>query len=121
MRVLQIAITGLLLVGLIPLASAQREREYERGRRIIDQTVTDIRAIHREAINGKERERYDNALRHLSEFDRDLERGHFDKDKLDEAIEDVNNVAKNNTLDPRERDLILEDLRRLRDFREDRH
>ena len=70
-------------------------------------------------MSGKERERYDNALHHLSDFDQSLAHSRFDKGKLDTAIEDINNVCKNNTLTPGERDVLLSDLRQLRDLRAD--
>jgi hypothetical protein len=70
--------------------------------------------------NGKEKERYFNAQHHLSQFDRELERGRFDKDKLDEAIDDVKNVVENNTLSPRDRDVLSGDLRDLRELRRTR-
>jgi len=57
---------------------------------------------------------------HLSEFDRELRRGHWDKSKLDDAIDDLKNVVKNNTLESRDRDQLaadLEDLRTMRDLR----
>lgn len=55
--------------------------------------------------------------RHLSEFDRKMSRGRFDKDVLDTAIDDVNNVVKNNTLSPNDRDALNRDLQELRDMR----
>ena len=70
--------------------------------------------------NEKERERYHNAQHHLSEFDRKLREGHFDKDKLDEAIDDLKNLVANNTLESRDRDELardLADLRVMRDIR----
>jgi hypothetical protein len=66
---------------------------------------------------GKDRERADNALRHLSDFDSAFQRGKFDKGKLDQAIDDVKNLADNNPMGPEDRRLLLEDLRRLREFR----
>jgi hypothetical protein len=71
-------------------------------------------------VTTKERERYDNAMKHLSEFDRDLSRNKFDKGKLDEAIEDVKNVVEHNTLEPGLRDALSQDLSDLRALRERR-
>ena len=58
--------------------------------------------------------------RKLSEFDRDLSRGHFDKGKLDGAIDELRDVMKNNTLESHDRDTLasdLADLRTLKDVR----
>jgi hypothetical protein len=57
---------------------------------------------------------------HLSEFDKNLRHDHFDKGKLDQSIDDLKNVVKNNTLESHDRDALatdLSDLRTLRDIR----
>ena len=109
---------GIFLAACIPFATAQRD--LSRARSLVAQTHRDLRAIsNRETYSGKERERYDNALKHISEFDRELAKGKYSKDKLDTAIDDINNVCKNNTLGPHERDALLEDLKSLRDLRAD--
>ena len=96
-------------------------QEYGRGRDLVAKVQDDLqRAAEFTRNNEKERERYQNVQRHLSEFDRELRRGHFDKDKLDSAIDDLKNVVKNNTLESRDRDRLaadLSDLRTLRDVR----
>src|SRR5437879_3929160 len=86
----------LATVGTVGL-SAQRLDPREA----IDRTQADLRrAEHFERQHGKEVERYTNAQKHLSDFDRDFVRGHFDKDKLDAAIDDLKNVVDHNTLNP---------------------
>jgi hypothetical protein len=90
-------------------------------RGLVERTQSDLRRAQEfERHNGKEVARYDNALRHLSDFDKQLTRGHFDKGKLDTAIDDVKNVVEHNTLDPRMRDNLGNDLRDLRVMRADR-
>jgi hypothetical protein len=90
-------------------------------RGVVDQTLRDLReATEFERHNGKQIERYDNATRHLSDFDKEYTKGHFDKDKLDTAIDDLKNVVEHNTLDPRARDQLTDDLQDLRMLRADR-
>jgi len=92
------------------------------ARRVIDRTQIDLRRAEEfERQHHKEVERYDNAQRHLSDFDRQYTRGHFDKDKLDTAIDDLKNVVEHNTLNPADRDALSADLRDLRMVRADRH
>jgi len=70
--------------------------------------------------NKKEEARYQDVQHHLSEFDRELRRAHFDKGKLDAAINNLKDVVKNNTLESHDRDALatdLSDLRTLRDTR----
>jgi hypothetical protein len=116
---------------LCPLVSAQRrdrdrdrqDRREERGpygraRGLVARVMRDLEQAQRMApVAGRQRERYENAQRHLSQFDRSLERGDFDKDKLDEAIGDVHNVVRNNVLSPRSRDVLRDDLEALRSMR----
>lgn len=111
----RLVLVGVLLVGLAPVTYAQRD--YGRARGLVAQADADLRKVsNRERFSEKERERYDNALRHLSEFDQDLSRSKYHEDKLDQAIEDLNNTCKNNTLSPGERDILQADLRSLREL-----
>jgi len=108
-------ITALISTGLLFAQGAGH------ARRVIDRTSSDLRqaADFERRHHGKEAERYENAQHHLSEFDREYVRGHFDKDKLDTAIDDVKNVVEHNTLDPQGRDALRQDLEDLRLVRAD--
>jgi len=111
-----IAITAALFSGI---AMAQ-DHIQERERGVIDRTQNDLRtAAEFEHHNGKQTGRYENAQRHLSDFDRDLTRGHFDRGRLNQAIDDVSDVVDHNTLDPSNRDALRHDLTDLRILRED--
>ena len=103
--------TGLLLFG----------QEHERARNLVAHVQEDLeRAAEFTRKNEKERERYHNVQHHLSEFDRELREGKFDKGKLDEAIDDLKNVVKNNTLESHDRDSLAQDLSDLRTLRDTR-
>ena len=109
-------IASILIAGSISVVFAQEDRYREE--RLCATVEADIQ--HSEGYTrsrGRDRERADNALRHLSEFDSDFPRGHFNKDKLDQAIDDVKNLADNNPMSAEDRRLLQEDLRRLREFR----
>jgi hypothetical protein len=110
------SLAGLLLLALTPAIQAQRD--FDGARQLIGRTDHDLRAVSPDALSEKERERYDNALRDLSEFDKDLSHGKYDKGKLNDAIDDVNNVCKNNTLPPEQRDVLQSDLEGLRALRD---
>lgn len=114
----RLAVVALLLAaGSI----AYSQDRYENARSLVARVQNDLRrAEHFTPPDGKEKERYFNAQHHLSQFDRELARGRFDKDKLDEAIDDVKNVVENNTLSPRDRDVLSGDLRDLRELRRTR-
>ena len=101
--------------------AAYAQGRYVNARTFIDHVQDNLRrAEHFTPPNDKEKERYHNAQHHLSEFDRKLSEGKFDKDKLDEAIDDVKNVVENNTLSPEDRDKLTHDLGDLRELRRTR-
>jgi hypothetical protein len=115
---LGLGVAALLLAGLVSTLEAQRD--WDRARGLVGKAQQDLQNISSIAtMSGKERERYDNALHHLSEFDQDLSHSHFDKGKLDTSVDDIDNVCKNNTLTPSERDVLLGDIRELRHLKSD--
>src|SRR5271155_2908228 len=70
-------------------------QDFGRARNLVDRVQEDLRrAAEFTRTNEKERVRYENVQHHLSEFDRDLRHDHFDKGKLDSAIDDLKNVVK---------------------------
>lgn len=101
--------TGMLLKG----------QEYGHARDVVARVQEDLqRAADFTRNNEKERDRYQNVQHHLSDFDRDLTRGKFDKGKLDQAIDDLKNVVNNNTLESHDRDALRDDLANLRTLRD---
>ena len=109
------------IAGAGTVAFGDEYRNVRELRDLVAKVQNDLqRAADFTRNNEKERERYHNVQNHLSEFDRELRRGKFDKDKLDGAIDDLKNVVKNNTLESHDRDALardLSDLRTLRDLR----
>lgn len=65
----------------------------------------------------KQIERWENAQRNLSEFDKRLSKGKYDKGKLDHSISGVKDVVDHNTLSSADRDALNRDLADLRQFR----
>ena len=114
---------GFALATLITAATAigYTQGRYNTARGLVDRVQRNLRrAENFTQPSEKEKERYHNAQHHLSEFDRKLAQGKFDKDKLDEAIDDVKNVVENNTLSPGDRDVLSRDLGELRELRRTR-
>jgi len=95
--------------------------DFDRARDLVSRVQNDLqKAADFTRTKEKERSRYENVQHHLSEFDRDLSHDHFDKGKLDAAIDNLKDVVKNNTLESHDRDALatdLSDLRTLRDTR----
>lgn len=115
------AAKGLVYAAIAGAGAVAFGQEFGNARDMVAKVQTDLqRASDFVRNNEKERERYHNVQNHLSEFDRELRKGHFDKGKLDDAIDDLKNVVKNNTLESHDRDQLardLSDLRTLRDVR----
>ena len=101
--------TGLFLFG----------QDYTNARDLVAKVQTDLeRAADFTRGKEKERSRYQSVQRKLSEFDRELKRGKFEKGKLDEAVEELKEVVKNNTLESHDRDSLSADLTALRILRD---
>jgi len=110
---------GGMTLAAAGLAVAQGR--YGTARGLVNRVQENLRRAERFTHpNEKEKERYHNAQQHLSQFDRKLSEGKFDKDKLDEAMDDVKNVVENNTLSPEHRDVLTRDLAELRELRRTR-
>jgi hypothetical protein len=62
--------------------------------------------------------RFDEARRELFDFESRFDQGRYEKHELDDAINRLNRVVSHNSLDPRDRGTLSDDLRRMRDFRE---
>jgi hypothetical protein len=117
-RAARLPLLALIACLLWAGAQAQSPGRYGAARDVVLRVQEDLRRAEGFTRGSeKEQERYANAQKHLSEFDRALSKGKFDKDKLDEAIEDLKNVVEKNTLSGADRDMLTEDLRALRDLR----
>ncbi len=114
------------VAGLISLAVAgwAQYAQFPEARNLIQRVQEDMRrsadfarqtpAIHKDK---KQIERWDNAQRSMSNFDRNLSKGKYDKGELDGAINDLKNVVDHNTLASEDRDALNRDLGDLRQFR----
>jgi hypothetical protein len=113
-----------LLIASPAVTNAQDYRSYSpRSDRAM--SPVDVVSRHLEGLahrtgsftSRRERERFDNAIRHLSQFQNQYYRGHFDKGRLDQAINDVQNIVDHNPLDDRARGMLWQDVNDLRAFR----
>ena len=114
---------GLAIAGPLPptaVEGVQYAQDYYSQhpdlRQLIDRTQTDLRTSSELEHTGKggQRERYRNAQKSLSTFDRHLTKGKFKKGELNKAIGDIQNVLDHNTLQASSRDALLSDVQNLR-------
>ncbi len=68
-----------------------------------------------------DRKRFDEARRELFDFESRFDQGRYEKHHLDEDIDHIQRVVNSNSLDPRDRGALAEDLRLMRDYREFRN
>jgi hypothetical protein len=68
-----------------------------------------------------DRKRFDEARRELFDFESRFDQGRYERHELDEAIDRIQRVVTSNSLDPRDRGALADDLRRMRDYREFRN
>ncbi len=119
---------GLLLLGICALTlSAQdwyRDRE-ERFRaeewrhHIFDHVRVDLDHVGSAAWAAeREQRRLRRTKQELAELQAKLDHGRYDERELDDVIDSLRKSADDERLTPRDRDVIHDDLNRLRDYRE---
>lgn len=109
------------ILGLIVFPAATYAQNGNDARTLVGRTQDDVRRASSYAnVNRKEHERYNNAIKRLSTFDRNLTKGKFDKGKLDQAINDIKNILDHNTLSANDRDALMQDIADLRRLRSNR-
>ena len=116
-----ISIRPLLVIAVLGLFAIPPGLYAQNGndaRTLVARTQDDVRRASGYAnVNHKEHQRYNNAIKRLSTFDRHLTKGKFDKGKLDQAIDDIKNILDHNTLSANDRDALMQDVADLRKLR----
>ncbi|HEX4273850.1 MAG TPA: hypothetical protein VHZ74_00775 [Bryobacteraceae bacterium] len=99
------------------------DRDYARqDRSVFDRARMDLdRANAYPYASRADRRRFDEARRDLFDFASRFDQGRYEKHELDGAIDHLQRVVSSNSLDPRDRGALSEDLRRMRDYREFRN
>jgi hypothetical protein len=96
------------------------DRDYARqDRSLFDHVRMDLdRAAAYPYASRDDRNRFADARTRLFDFASRFDEGRYDKHRLNDAIDRIKRVVENNSLDPRDRGALGEDLRRMRDYRE---
>lgn len=102
-----------------------RERDdFFRGRDWRDQLFARVRRdldyAARDTFRGDDRYRLDRTYRELDELQSDYSSGRWDPRSLDDVIQALDRVVDDNRLPPRDREILRDDLNRLRDLRDRR-
>jgi hypothetical protein len=107
----------------VPYDRPYGDRDYARqDRSLFDHVRMDLdRASAYPYASRADRNRFDDARSKLFDFASRFEQGRYEKHRLDEAIDRIRHVVAGNSLDPRDRGALDDDLRRMRDYREFRN
>jgi hypothetical protein len=109
-----------LLISSAALLAAQTA--FAPDRSLFERARIDLdRASAYPYASAADRKRFDEARTRLFDFESRFDRGRYEKHQLDEAIDHIQNVVSHNSLDPRDRGALDDDLRRMRDYREFRN
>jgi hypothetical protein len=103
---------------LAGVVAAQAQTYERRDRALFDRARTDLdRASSYPYSSRDDRRRFDEARRELFDFESRFDQGRYEKHELNEAIDRIQRVVSHNSLDPRDRGALEDDLRRMRDYR----
>jgi len=99
------------------------DRDYARqDRGLFDKARMDLdHASAYPYASRADRKRFDEARTKLFDFESRFDQGRYEKHFLDGAIDHIQHVVESNSLDPRDRGALSDDLRRMRDYREFRN
>ena len=115
----QIAVPTLVFSALTALGGVAFGQDYGLALNMVARVQSDVgRVATYSNITEKQRMRYDNLERRLSQVDYDLNRNRFDKGKLSDAINDLKGIIQNNPMDTPDRDRLVHDLADLRTLRD---
>ena len=124
----QLARTAVIVMALASSVAAQdwyREREERfRGERwrahLFTHVRTDLEHVWSGRAADKERKRLEKTEEELTKMQADLDQGRWDNGLLNDVIDSIQKSANDERLPPRDRDILADDLRRLKEF-QDQH
>ena len=89
-----------------------------RDRAVFDRARVDLdRAANYPYSSRSDRKRFDEARRDLFDFESRFDQGRYERREMDRAIDKLQRVVNQNSLDPRDRGALADDVRRMRDYR----
>ena len=128
---MSLACAGLLFFSLGgSQASAQDEHEkwyqerdtYYHGEgwhgRFFERVKMDLDHVQAVAFSGADEDRIVETKQAMDELQRKHAEGRYDQPELDQAIGSLRTVIADNRLSKRDRDMLTDDLNRMRDYRE---
>jgi hypothetical protein len=113
------AVSGAAQKGWAQNYDYRVEDSIRRDRALFDKARMDLdRASAYPYASRDDIKRFDEARRDLFDFASRFDQGRYGRHELDVAIDHLDRVVNRNSLDPRDRGNLADDLRRMRDFRD---
>jgi hypothetical protein len=123
---------GLLLFSLTTMQAAPQDRDQdawhesrdsyyrEQGwrTRFFERVRQDLDHVQSVVFSGADEDRIVQTKRQLDELQEKMAAGQYDEPELDAAIGALGKVVADNRLTGRDRDMLSDDLKRMRDYRE---
>jgi hypothetical protein len=96
-----------------------RDDRSRAGREPLDRVRADLERAMRDSryLSRDDMKRMDKVRQEINQFQNKWERGRFDRHELDDVINSLQKVIDRNRLDPRDRNMLLNDSAQLREFR----
>ena len=116
---------GLALAALLGLNAAAQDWYHDREDRyrgegwrsqVFTQVRSDLDHVWAYRASDKEHRRLDRTRQELTQMQADLDAGRFDNGILNDVIDSIRKSSNDDRLSPRDRDILRDDLNRLRDY-----
>jgi hypothetical protein len=135
-RIARLGAAGIFLLGLANTQAAQQTRDRDRDdqswyqsrdsfyreqgwrMRFFDRVRDDLNRIQAKAFTDNDDYRIERTKQELTDLQSKLAAGKYDEPELDSVIGALGKVVADNRLGGRDRDVLNDDLTRLRDYRE---
>jgi hypothetical protein len=100
----------------------RRNGGWQRSGSPVDTVIRDLDRVNSRSrfVDSHDRKHLDKAREELFKFQDRWTSGKFDTGKLDKAVENLEHLMRADQIHPRDRQLLAEDMRMLRDFRSGR-
>ena len=125
-----IAGAGLLLFSFTALAAPQDSDTFHQDRdayfqgqnwhmRLFDRVREDVQHVQETTFpGGGDQYRLERTIGQLNDLQTKLANRVYDENELDRVIDTLGRVASYNRMSPRDRDILTDDIARLRDYRD---
>ena len=130
-----IAGAGLLLFGLTAGMAQDRDRDHDRDdswyrtrdtfyhgdqwrAHMFQRVREDLNRVESVTFRGRDEFRIARTEQELNDLQNKLASGQYDQPELDRVVAGLQRVVESNRLSPRDRDMLNDDLTRLKDYRE---